>query len=481
MQPQQQYQQPQQYLPGQNQQNIPNHQYFQPVYVMHSPMNYHLNPQFMIPQHSDFPPPTSHQYMSGYHMQNQHEAPTFQDQKGLNLFKAKKSVQRISKCQVLSGYILIIFNAISALSNFFFLFSINTWNKFQIIDHSGKMHTIRLDKFGIILLAFFKISIHLVLVKWGFLALKTFRPVVQELKRQEIAGLFNNQVSYQGDISLKKSKGIKLYKKQVIKILIATIALTFISLTYTRTYLIDSADQFLNAYYQNQTQSFRYYIPVSAPANSYSGYSYQNQNFTNQSVQSPLPQKQIVVNASQFTPELQHNGINFGPNGTYPRIQSTQSSGIASPSNLHNNGKNHLNGRGYIKSKKDNEIELNFSLDDFDEGQAKDVARFFITSAILVIFILSMCLICCIGACCLIAINNAKMSQKMCESQIINQNRSGHRSNIQVATEVSQGNVGQQYQSSGNVNGFQQLPNADDSQLNDSAIIPRGVVVNSIN
>eukprot|EP00347_Sterkiella_histriomuscorum_P014616 403360201 len=410
MQPQYQCQQPQQYLPGQNQQHFPNQPQFQPVYMIHSPMNYHINPQFMIPQHSDFLPPTSHQFMSGYHMQNQHEAPPFQDQKGFNLFKVKKSVQRISKCQVLSGYILIIFNAISALSNLFFLFSINTWNKFQIIDHSGKMHSIRLDKFGIILLALFKIAIHLVLVKWGFLALKTFRPVVQELKRQEIAaGLYNNST--------------------------------------------------------------------------------------------PFPQKQIVVNASQFTPGLEHNGINYSPNGTYPRIQynethssnatrsndqflqnrSSQSSEIASPSNLHNNGKNYLNGRGYIKSKKDNEIELDFSLDDFDEGQAKDVARFFITSAILVIFILSMCLICCIGACCLIVINNAKMSQKMCESQIINQNRSGHRSNIQVATEVSQGNVCQQYQNSGNVNGFQQLPNADDSQLNDSAIIPRGVVVNSIN
>lgn len=37
----------------------------------------------------------------------------------------------------------------------------------------------------------FKIAIHSLLIKWGIMALKTFKPIVKDLDRQEMAGLFN--------------------------------------------------------------------------------------------------------------------------------------------------------------------------------------------------------------------------------------------------------------------------------------------------
>eukprot|EP00347_Sterkiella_histriomuscorum_P004005 403362116 len=479
MQPQQYYQQPQQVFPGQNQQNIPNQPQFQPVYMMHPPMNYHLNPHGMMPQNFNFPPPPPHQFMGGYHMQHPHISPPFLDQRCFNLVKAKKSVKRIGKCQVISGYILIVFNAINALTNFFFLFTLSAWNKFMIKDHSGKSHSIELDEFGIILMTLLKIATHLLLVKWGVLALKTFKPIVKDLARQEMAGLFNNQASSQGEIPVKRSKEIKLYRKQVIKILISTVAITFISLIYTRIYLIDTADEFLEAYYQNQTQSgnFSYTYSGYSPTYNNSG---QNYSQNNQSFPTSSNSSNGTYFYQTYFDQIQSQNASRINDWLLQNNSSTRASGSPIIGSQYN-GNNQHSGRSYRHNKRDNEIELEFGLDEVNEEEAKFIVHQLISSAMLVIFLWSMCITGCIGACCLAAINRVKKSQKLREAYIINQNQAASHPNIQVATEVSQGNVGLQYQNSGNVNGFQQLPNADDSQLNDSAIIPRGVVVNSIN
>lgn len=50
-----------------------------------------------------------------------------------------------------------------------------------------------------------------------------------------------------------------MYKKKVIKLIGATIVLTFVSFLFARCYLNKVADRFLDNYYNNQTSNYSYY------------------------------------------------------------------------------------------------------------------------------------------------------------------------------------------------------------------------------
>ena len=65
---------------------------------------------------------------------------------------------------------------------------------------------------------------------------------------------------------MKRSKHIKHYRKKVVKLLFATLALIFISSLYARSFFNDAADQFIETYYSNQNSTSS---TVSISSNNY--------------------------------------------------------------------------------------------------------------------------------------------------------------------------------------------------------------------
>ena len=141
-----------------------------------------------------------------------------------------------------SHYFLVFVNGLAVLSNIFFLFTVGSWSKFTIHDGSGKATKFEADEFGLAVLTLFKIALHGLLLKWSIEGLKTFKPIVKDLKRQQMAGMFNNEHNPQGEPIVKKSKDIKKFKKTTKKMLLATIVLIFASTLYARSYFLRTAD-----------------------------------------------------------------------------------------------------------------------------------------------------------------------------------------------------------------------------------------------
>jgi len=193
-----------------------------------------------------------HQHPVFMHVQ----PPPFLDQRCFNLVKAKKGVRRWGLCQIISGYILIALNAIALLQNFFFLFTVGSWTNLPVEDEKGRIFKVNLPEGGLIFLTVLKSLISILMIRWGLMAVRTFKPLIKDLHRQEMAGMFGNQNSEQVG-GVKRSKDIKAYKKKVIKLIIATVVLVFISCLYARCYFNRVADKMLDDYYKthNQTQN----------------------------------------------------------------------------------------------------------------------------------------------------------------------------------------------------------------------------------
>ena len=107
--------------------------------------------------------------------------------------KTHKSLKRISKCQNVSGYLLIALNSIFVLTNLFFLFTLNSWRQVNFRDDSGQQHEVKLAKTPLILMTLLKMVLHVLLAKWGCSTLKTFNPIAEELEKIEIYGQYNNE------------------------------------------------------------------------------------------------------------------------------------------------------------------------------------------------------------------------------------------------------------------------------------------------
>jgi len=75
------------------------------------------------------------------------------------------------------------------------------------------------------------------LILWGVQGIKTFKPIIKDLHRQQFYGMESSNSS-----PAKHSKDVKAYKKKVIKIIIATLVLSFISILAARDFVIDIAD-----------------------------------------------------------------------------------------------------------------------------------------------------------------------------------------------------------------------------------------------
>lgn len=104
------------------------------------------------------------------------------------MVKAKKGVKRAGRCQIYSGYALIALNAFSLLQNLFFLFTVSAWSEIPVQDESGRVFTLSLPEGGLIFMTLLKSAMNVLMIKWGFMALKTFKPIIKDLNRLEMVG-----------------------------------------------------------------------------------------------------------------------------------------------------------------------------------------------------------------------------------------------------------------------------------------------------
>ncbi|CDW88914.1 UNKNOWN [Stylonychia lemnae] len=202
------------------------------------------------------PPPQLHPAYYQHGMMPPPPQPQFLDQRCINLVKAKKSVKRLGTCQIVSHFIFVLINGIIILNDLILLFTIGELSKMIIHDKSGKSHTVQIEESGLVIMTLFKIAMHALLLKWGLVGFKTFKPIVKDLKKQELAGMLSTQSHDSVEPVVKRSKQIKKFKKISTKVFIGTLVLIFLSSLYTRFFFQSTADTFLDAYYgeNNQTQ-----------------------------------------------------------------------------------------------------------------------------------------------------------------------------------------------------------------------------------
>jgi len=83
-----------------------------------------------------------------------------------------------------------------------------------------------------------KLILHLFLTKVGIQAIKTFKPVADDLDNMKAYGPHQYQPA-------NLAQKLKDHKKITVKLLIATLTLIVISVLYGRYFLTDTADRFI--------------------------------------------------------------------------------------------------------------------------------------------------------------------------------------------------------------------------------------------
>lgn len=66
------------------------------------------------------------------------------------------------------------------------ILTVGSFSSIPIQDQSGQVHTIQIDEGGLIFMALLKMVCNALFIKWGIMALKTFKPIVKDIHRQEI-------------------------------------------------------------------------------------------------------------------------------------------------------------------------------------------------------------------------------------------------------------------------------------------------------
>ena len=136
-----------------------------------------------------------------------------------------------------------------------------------------------------------KIGLNVLFIKWGCAALKTYKPIVQEIEREQTVG-----VPHQAKAE-SNSKIVQAHKKKVFKIVFASFIVMTISILYARSYFMTVVDQFVEdeyaAYYSggNQTNGNNSY-PVHPTPN------FEDTNSSNTDPISPLLPNSSVASYS---------------------------------------------------------------------------------------------------------------------------------------------------------------------------------------
>jgi hypothetical protein len=337
------------------------------------------------------------------------------------------------------------------------------------------------------------------MIKWGFMALKTFKPIVKDLNRQELAGIFGNQ--NRDEVLVKRSKDISAFRKKVVKLIIATVAMIFISCLYARNYFTRVADDFLDSYYEDKnttthTLPWRDYSSSSFSEGSFNGsigntsisgevkfdpstntVNYNVMSNEGTSVEGSIPVTELPpdFNSMNASFNFKFSGDNMPIPMPEPWIEDVFNS--STPSFRGEDNWNWDDRRNHDRRDRHHRgghnTQIDFDLDSVSKEDAKDFAHVFINYAVIAVFIYSAGIFLCVSACCLCAIKKVKINQKMREAYIQNGQAEIQFSQIPPVNMVHQQPV--------NAHGFQQVPNTEENDISTQNIIPRGVVVNQIN
>lgn len=61
------------------------------------------------------------------------------------------------------------------------------------MDDSGDVYNVRLGEGGMMAITILKIISNILFIKWGVMALKTFKPIVRDIHRQELQGFGSSE------------------------------------------------------------------------------------------------------------------------------------------------------------------------------------------------------------------------------------------------------------------------------------------------
>lgn len=132
---------------------------------------------------------------------------------------AQKKARKWAKCQMITGYLIAGVSGITVLTNAFIALHLDNWSEIPFPDSKGYMHRIHLPTGGLLFLTLVKILSVLVTLKWGCEAIKTFKPIVKEIEREEIHGVS------QEHRHVTNSQSINNHRSKVIKFMLWTFAL----------------------------------------------------------------------------------------------------------------------------------------------------------------------------------------------------------------------------------------------------------------
>jgi hypothetical protein len=103
-------------------------------------------------------------------------------------------MRRWGKCQLYTGYFMLIGNGISAVCNFFMLFALSNWSEIPFWDYNGVKHTLKMATDGLFFMSVMKIIASVLLMLWGRDAVKTYKPIVKEMEKEDQQGVCPHHV-----------------------------------------------------------------------------------------------------------------------------------------------------------------------------------------------------------------------------------------------------------------------------------------------
>lgn len=135
--------------------------------------------------------------------------------------------------------------ALGLLQNVFIILTMSSWSNMSFFNNDGTVVNLHFDEGGLFFISLIKSLMCLLIFSQGYHALKTFKPILKEEQQSHIFVQGANE-------GVKHSKQIKLYKKRVVKIVMASLALMFLGTLFVRCFLIDMADNLIDQEYNKR-------------------------------------------------------------------------------------------------------------------------------------------------------------------------------------------------------------------------------------
>jgi hypothetical protein len=106
--------------------------------------------------------------------------------------KSKKRLRCCTKCHVMTGYLMVILSAINFLPIAIALFTTKYWSHVSLTGTNGARIDLEVPK-SVYLLFILKTLLSVILYKIGRDAIRTFKPVVADIKKEEAEGIVSTE------------------------------------------------------------------------------------------------------------------------------------------------------------------------------------------------------------------------------------------------------------------------------------------------